>query len=161
VGTMFHQWTTGKISRRRLLWSLASLAPISLAVSYVCFALFQRNGYPLTFHCVWLVWAGAYACFAGLLSCRARAMPSWLCYCGRISYSIYLIHTCLVLILPHHWPAVLYLATLLGGTIGLSALTYHCIENPCIRLGRRLLGKSPIPGLPKPLPIPQAMGKAA
>ncbi|HMF17322.1 MAG TPA: acyltransferase [Gemmataceae bacterium] len=161
VGTMFRQWTTGQISRRRLLWSLASLAPISLAVSYVCFALFQRTGYPLTFHCVWLVWASAYACFVGLLSCRARAMPSWLCYCGRISYSIYLIHTCLVLILPHEWPRVLYLGTLLGGTLALSALTYHYIENPCIRLGRRLLGKPRLAGLPTVLPIPQAARKAA
>src|SRR5260370_12981642 len=141
VGTLFTQWTSGRISRRRLLWFLGCLAPVSLAVSYVSFALFTRRGYPLTFHCVWLVWLSAYAGFAIALSLRDRFLPSWLCYLGRISYSIYLVHTVIVLMLPHHWPRLLYLCPLLGGTLALASLTYYWIERPGISLGRRLLTK--------------------
>jgi peptidoglycan/LPS O-acetylase OafA/YrhL len=36
----------------------------------------------------------------------------------------------------------------LAGTIALSALTYRLIEEPCIRLGKKLLSRSVLSGTP-------------
>ncbi len=142
VGTLFHRFTTHQVSRRQLVGFLALLAPVSLAVSFVTFALFTRTGYPLTFHCVWAVWLAAYLCFAVGLGRRASSVPAWLSYLGRISYSTYLVHTWLVVTLPPAWPAPFYLGALFGGTLVLASLTYRWIEQPFMDLGRRLLKKT-------------------
>jgi peptidoglycan/LPS O-acetylase OafA/YrhL len=149
VGTLFYRCTTGQVSRRLLGASLASLALVAGAVSYVCFGVFTRPMYPLTYHCVCVVWLAAYGCFAIGLYWRAQPMPSWLCYLGRISYSIYLVHTCLVRVMPENWPAPLYLSVLGSGTLVCSSLTYYAIEKPCMMLGRRVLARflpvTPVP----------------
>jgi len=80
--------TTGQVTRKHLGALLATLSLVAIAVSYVCFAVFTRPTYPFTFHCVCAVWLAAYVCFAIGLGWRAQQMPSWLCYLGRISYSI-------------------------------------------------------------------------
>ena len=156
VGTMFYRCTAGQLSRKHLAAMLAAIAPVALVVSYVSFALFQRDGYPMTFHCVFCVWLVAYGVFAVTLRWRSLPMPSVLAYFGRISYSIYLVHTWLVAVLPHDWPALAYLGALVGGTLTLSILTYHAIELPGIRLGRRLLPKRSVtpavPSEPEALP---------
>lgn len=145
VGTLFHRHTTGDVTRRQLLLVLATLAPVSLAASYVGFAMFTRVGYPFTFHCVFAVWLAAYVAFACGFAQRTRPMPGLLCYLGKISYSIYLVHAGFVLALPHDWPGTIYLCTFLGGTWGVSALTYRLIEKPGIDFGRRLLSTTPPP----------------
>jgi peptidoglycan/LPS O-acetylase OafA/YrhL len=141
VGTLFYRCTTGQVSRKLLGASLTSLAIVAVAVSYVCFAVFIRPTYPLTFHCVCAVWLAAYGCFAIGLYWRAQPMPSWLCYLGRISYSIYLVHTCLVRVMPESWPAPLYLTVLVSGTLVAGSFTYYAIEKPCMMLGRSVLAR--------------------
>ena len=148
VGTMFYRCTAAQLSRKHLAAMLTVLAPVAMAVSYVCFALYPRERDPLTFHCVLCIWLAAYAVFALTLRWRSLPMPGVLAYFGRISYSIYLVHTWLVRLLPSDWPAIAYLGTLVGGTLALSTLTYHVIESPCIRLGRRLLAKKPVANSP-------------
>jgi peptidoglycan/LPS O-acetylase OafA/YrhL len=139
VGTLFHRYVSGQVSRRELVVVLTALAPLSLAVSYVNFALFVRTGHALTFHGVWSVWLAAYVLFMAALAYRSCPMPFWLCYLGRISYSIYLVHAGFVLILPQDWPGPIYFCALLVGTFAVSSLTYRWIEKPCVELGRRLL----------------------
>jgi peptidoglycan/LPS O-acetylase OafA/YrhL len=148
VGTMFHRYVHGQASRQHLAWLISSLAAVSLSVSYVSFALFTREGHPLTFHCVWTVWLSAFACFMAALAWRGRAMPGWLSYLGRISYSLYLVHTWLIVVLPRQWPAPIYLGSFVAATIALSSLTYYAIELPCIALGRRLSGQTLGSGAP-------------
>src|SRR5438874_1464547 len=46
VGTMFHRYATRQTARAHLAAMLSVLAPMALAVSYVCFAVFPRDGYP-------------------------------------------------------------------------------------------------------------------
>ena len=150
AGTLFYRHVTRQVSRRQMTLWLATLTPIALAMSYVCFALFERNGHPLTFHGVCAVWLAAYAAFALALGWRDRPMPAWLCFPGRISYSIYLVHTCLIVLLPATWPAPWYMAALFAGTLALSSLTYFAIEMPGMRLGRYLatnLRSSAVPAL--------------
>jgi peptidoglycan/LPS O-acetylase OafA/YrhL len=157
VGTALHRYSIGRLSRRQLQWLLACLALVSLAVSYVCFERFTRTGLPLSFHCVWCTWLAAYAGFLILLPWRGHEMPAWLCYLGKISYSIYLVHTCLVVLLPSTWPPMLYIPALFAGTLVLASLTFHLIEQPFIRLGRRWTGRrasapEPLPAAAVPLP---------
>jgi peptidoglycan/LPS O-acetylase OafA/YrhL len=91
---------------------------------------------PLLF-CVWVAW----------LQVRNRAF-AWL---GRISYSIYLFH--LIVIVPlaswvalegnaalRGWPTVAYLIPTLLITIAVSAVIFHAVELPAIKLGKRLAG---------------------
>ncbi|MEV4173666.1 acyltransferase [Nonomuraea sp. NPDC049709] len=73
----------------------------------------------------------AFGVFAGACALRRRAFPRWLSYLGVISFSLYLLHPILLYVLPD-------LATFLLALIPLSILTYHLIESPAQRLGRRL-----------------------
>ncbi|MFC5835469.1 acyltransferase family protein [Nonomuraea insulae] len=74
----------------------------------------------------------AFGAFALAYALRERAFPRWLTRLGVISFSLYLLHPLLLYVLPG--PA-LYLLAL----IPLSLLTYHLIERPAQRLGKRLI----------------------
>ncbi|MGI5287853.1 acyltransferase family protein [Nonomuraea polychroma] len=70
--------------------------------------------------------------FALALALRRRAFPRWLAQLGVISFSLYLLHPLLLYVLPD---LVLYFAVL----IPLSVMTYHLVEAPGQRLGKRLI----------------------
>ncbi|HEX4815305.1 MAG TPA: acyltransferase family protein [Nonomuraea sp.] len=74
----------------------------------------------------------ASALFAAAYALRGRAFPRWLSGLGLISFSLYLLHPILLHVLPD--PALFFLVL-----IPLSLLTYHLIESPAQRLGRRLI----------------------
>ncbi|GAA3211692.1 acyltransferase family protein [Nonomuraea helvata] len=77
----------------------------------------------------------AYGAFALAFALRRRAFPRWLTGLGVISFSLYLLHPILLHVVPHL--ALFYLAL-----IPLSLLTYHLIEAPAQRLGRRLIHRA-------------------
>ncbi|WP_433440881.1 acyltransferase family protein [Nonomuraea sp. CA-141351] len=74
----------------------------------------------------------AYGAFALAFALRRRAFPGRLTRLGVISFSLYLLHPILLHVIPHL--ALYYLAL-----IPLSLLTYHLIEAPAQRLGKRLI----------------------
>ncbi|MGN9843268.1 acyltransferase family protein [Nonomuraea sp. H19] len=74
----------------------------------------------------------AFGVFALGFALRGRAFPRWLPYLGMISFSLYLLHPILLYVIPG---LPLYFLTL----IPLSLLTYHLIEAPAQRLGKRLI----------------------
>jgi peptidoglycan/LPS O-acetylase OafA/YrhL len=138
MGTFFYRVASAEASRRLLTFVVGSLAVLSLGVAYVGFAVFPRESNPFTFHCAWAVWTGAYVLFGLALRRRRAPAPSGLCYLGRISYSIYLVHPLVLAATPSGLPSVLAVSILAAGTFALSSLTYHCIERPFIALGRRV-----------------------
>jgi peptidoglycan/LPS O-acetylase OafA/YrhL len=148
VGTAFRRCATGELSTRRLVRLLACLAVVAVPVAYVSFAMFRREGWPFTWHCVVSVWGAAYLAFAVAYRLRDWTPPGWLCWLGRVSYSIYLVHTLFIVAVPATWPIYVYAPTVIGGTLLTSALSYRFIEQPAIALGRRLLAT------PKPAAIP-------
>jgi peptidoglycan/LPS O-acetylase OafA/YrhL len=84
-------------------------------------------------------WGCTYALFFLLFAARHWPMPAFACWLGRISYSVYLFHMLvLVLLLPTHWPTWAFLPSLFAGTLALSAVTYRFVELPAIVLGRTL-----------------------
>jgi peptidoglycan/LPS O-acetylase OafA/YrhL len=82
---------------------------------------------PAAFILGWLIAIGS---FLGIYTARARFRPAPLVWCGRVSYSIYLLHA-IPLWLSGGWGFPLVFAV--------AAVSYAVIEAPAIRLGRRLL----------------------
>ncbi|SDH11883.1 acyltransferase family protein [Nonomuraea jiangxiensis] len=76
----------------------------------------------------------AFAAFALAYALRERAFPRPLAGLGMISFSLYLLHPLLLYVVPGLTPFLLAL-------IPLSLLTYHLIETPAQRLGKRLLAR--------------------
>jgi peptidoglycan/LPS O-acetylase OafA/YrhL len=94
------------------------------------------------------VWAAAYVAFAIAYRLRERTPPGWLCWLGRVSYSIYLVHTLFIVAVPATWPIYVYAPAVFGGTLLISALTYRFIEQPAIAFGRRFVTS------PRPVEMP-------
>jgi peptidoglycan/LPS O-acetylase OafA/YrhL len=90
--------------------------------------------------CEWAVsWGSACGCFFLLLVARDRTMPTAACWLGRVSYSIYLLHPLVLILLPGRgWPWWAGLPALVGATLLLSEGTYRFVEAPGIALGRAL-----------------------
>lgn len=74
----------------------------------------------------------AFGVFALAYALRRRLVPRWLPQLGVISFSLYLLHPLLLHVLPD---LVLYFVVLLP----LSVASYHLIEAPAQRLGKRLI----------------------
>ncbi len=142
VGMIFFRvYQRGMKVREALLWLALNMAATGFAI-WTAFGHFQHREY--AFSCVAPSWLAGYVLFFGLFFAReSRLAKSWLLdYIGEISYSVYLLH-----------PLVLYsLSAVLGPTwlalvltMSLSLLaahfSYHWIEKPAIRLGKRLLSR--------------------
>jgi len=146
IGSLIYRFTTREVSGKHLGVQLLSLTAVALSVGYCCFAHLPRPGLAFSFQGVIANWSIAYlAFFAGLWG-RALAMPQAATYLGRISYSLYLVHPCVILMLPGSWPPVAYLAALLTGTGAVASLTFRWIEEPSIQFGKRWLSPRPAVG---------------
>lgn len=112
--------------------------------------------YPLAFTFVlhlWPGWTVGYSLGVLLFILGTRLVRlEWrpLAWLGLISYSIYLFHPVVFLVvlrwlgtLPagsfwRSWHLGFYVLGILALTIGVAAIVYYCVERPAIRLGRRL-----------------------
>jgi len=132
------------VKQNRMVWILAGLTLVILVVGgsrqFRFFIHPSRTWFsayvvgPVLF-CLWVVWL------------RIRnPMMAWL---GRISYSLYLFHHVVMIPLVVYvaaeghagfrgWPVTAYLIPTLLLTVAVSALVYHGVELPAIKLGKRL-----------------------
>ncbi|MGW0808692.1 acyltransferase family protein [Nonomuraea sp. NPDC002799] len=76
----------------------------------------------------------AFGVFALAYALRRRAFPGWPAHLGVISFSLYLLHPILLHVVPS-------LPLLFLTLIPLSLVTYHLIEAPAQRLGKRLAAR--------------------
>ncbi len=142
VGTVLYRWTVGQVSGR----TAAAVYALGVVVVVLC-QYTWHVGYlePISGETPsWLTqtatFLGAYGVFGAALLLRRARWPRVLVYLGTISYSVYLLHALvLVLVVPRvpggPWAnfAVLMAITLVG-----SAFTYRFVEKPGIALGRRI-----------------------
>jgi peptidoglycan/LPS O-acetylase OafA/YrhL len=135
----------------RLIWIAMPIALIGLLVIavgvYSDAATFDKSWYR-----EFIPAASALILFVGLTYIY-RPRSAVLAYLGRISYSLYLLHSLVFLILMRTSPVLANALTatgpvalaliLLGATIGLAALSYAAAEWPGIRIGHRLAASLP------------------
>lgn len=155
VGLVAHHFCTGHLGRSVFrAWTL--LLPGSLiGVWYVNHSLYPSA---MTTACLWefvWTWGSAGGCFLLLLAVRGRTMPAVGCWLGRISYSVYLLHPFVLLVVSQtRWPAWLAIPGAVLGTLTLAELSYRFVERPGIALGRvieRWLTPIPAPAPVQPL----------
>jgi peptidoglycan/LPS O-acetylase OafA/YrhL len=82
-----------------------------------------------------------------------------LVYLGTISYTVYLSHHVILLLVAKHWPALGWLAATLVAialTLAVAEPIRRFVERPCARLRRRLHGRRAAAGPRGPVPLPSA-----
>ncbi len=139
VGLVAQRYWAGRIGRGWFVGLVLGQALAVAAVWLVNHALLPER---MTTACLreWATtWGAAYACFFGLLAARRRTFPEAACWLGRVSYSVYLLHPFLIVLLgAAHWPWWALLPALVGSAPLLSGLTYRLVEAPGIALGRAI-----------------------
>lgn len=143
TGTVLYRWTRGQLPGR----TAAAVYGLGLVMTVLTHRAWHV-GYtePLSGQTPrWWTEAGtfaaAYLVFGGALLLRRRRWPRLLTYLGTISYSVYLVHTLVLIVFPPvpggPWVAF---GAMLGTTLVASVVTYHLVEKPAIDLGRRIAG---------------------
>ena len=131
--------------RQRAAWFyLAAIASLALAIwidlatgltkhSLRDFRIFNTADYSVLW-LAWSLWLLAVLAVAGGGSGMARALRSRsLCFLGRISYCLYLVHYPIYAVLRQHMPHSLALVLGLTLSIGISALSWRFFEGPIAR----------------------------
>lgn len=139
VGLVAHSFTTGRFGRSALLTGGVCQIFMVGAIWSLNHALFPLE---MTSSCLGelaCTWGIAYACFFLLLALRSCTMPAAGCWLGRISYSVYLLHPFVLVVLSRaQLPPWAFLSGLLLGTLILAQTSYWLVELPGIALGRAL-----------------------
>jgi peptidoglycan/LPS O-acetylase OafA/YrhL len=150
AGTVVYRVQHGQIRR--------SVAVVSLSVVTlsVIGAHWRQGVAPRT----WVINVAAVAItFLLAYAMRQRAVPGFLTWLGQISYSLYLLHAVVLLILPRTgadlaaWPAPARVAAglaYLAVALTLAWLSYRFVEVPGQKLGRRLTNRRPARRSPRP-----------
>jgi peptidoglycan/LPS O-acetylase OafA/YrhL len=133
---VFHRWHAGEVRLRTLVGCVATALVAGVALLGSAGPALAADG--AAFVPMLTAWLGAYALFCLGIALRRRTVPAWLRRLGTISYSVYLVQA-LVLITVPALPVPLLSAVLWAGlVVALSELTYRRVEQPAVRLGRRL-----------------------
>ncbi|MDQ1636168.1 MAG: hypothetical protein QOJ32_2977 [Frankiaceae bacterium] len=149
TGTVMHRWTVGDVSGRVAAWVFGGAL---LAVTCCLLVQVGPHREPLTgatvdwWHPELETFAGAYLIFGLALLLRHRRFPRPLVRLGTISYSLYLVHPVVLEVLPRlpgrsagaRWSNLLVGVAV---SVLVSELTYRAVEQPGIRLGRRVAGR--------------------
>ncbi len=161
-GTCLYRWTTGDLDGGRLAL-LTALALVAGVVVWVTADIYWGLPEQVTVRAFRgaeiATFVAAYTVFLVTLQFRTRSFPKVLLWLGSISYSLYLLHAIPIYAvgpldsLFGHWnvaatvfgswdtrplDAVMWIAV----AVAMSALTYRWIEQPAIRVGRRLSGRA-------------------
>jgi peptidoglycan/LPS O-acetylase OafA/YrhL len=142
-GNCAFRWSTGVLASRPFIL-LGMLAFVAIVIAQEhdwspwLHAVPEING---AFHLSEvLTFGGAYVVFLTALLYREVSYPKVLMFLGRISYSLYLVHSVVLYTLPSIDGQPLVSGSLgVLVTIAVSALTYRWVEQPAIALGRRVV----------------------
>jgi peptidoglycan/LPS O-acetylase OafA/YrhL len=90
---------------------------------------------------LFVAWFGGYALCLGLYLLRMRNLRG-LVALGTISYSVYLLHPIVLVVVPLPHLPLLTMIVGLAATLAVSWLSYRVIEKPTMDLGRRVARRS-------------------
>jgi peptidoglycan/LPS O-acetylase OafA/YrhL len=162
VGCMMALWRNPWLDRvpaangRRDAWVVA------LCVAVLLLTLMYRDDlFRLTVR--YTLQSAAVAPLIYLAVARAQRWPfRWLSarpmvYLGTISYTVYLSHHVILLLVAKHWPQLDRLAAMLLAialTLALAEPVRRWVEQPCARLRKRLHRRSAAASIRSPEPLP-------
>ena len=142
-GLIAYRYTAGRIPRATFYGLLSGLFAVVLfvwGVNHLLYPSVATFGQLIRYAVLVVLAFGAFTC---LLEARGRSLPRVVCWLGRRSYPIYLVHPFVLLLLtPTGWPAWVFMPCLVGFTLLLAELAHRLVERPGIALGR-LLEKRP------------------
>jgi peptidoglycan/LPS O-acetylase OafA/YrhL len=154
TGTVFFRWQAGTVGLRTLVLCVGSA--LTAGTTLLGAAAVQPGGQDVV--PMLTAWFGAYAVFCTAVALRSRTVPGWLRRLGTISFSVYLVQALVLLAVPALPSPVLTAVVWVAVTVAVSEGTYRLVEQPAVRLGRRLGGGrtavEPVTALPVRLMVP-------
>jgi len=148
IGVIAQRYVAGAFSARKAYGLLAGHVLVVVAIWAVNNQMYPDRVPTRRLTEFALVWCSAYLMLFTLVELRRFSMPAVLCWFGRISYSVYLMHPVVLVVTDDQkWPAWAFLSTFLAVTLLLSDLSFRFVETPGIALGRwvenKLFGAKP------------------
>jgi peptidoglycan/LPS O-acetylase OafA/YrhL len=132
AGTVVHRAQHRQIDRR------GAAAALTLVLVAAGINQWLLNGTALLRGCT--VAAAVAGTFAIAFLLRRRAVPSFLTWLGVVSFSVYLLHMPVLVVvarlLKGHPPAIG--SAFVAGTLAVAWMAYHLVERPGQELGRRV-----------------------
>lgn len=135
-GSLFHQASQGRVGERVVL--ALSVAGLLVNISAALVDSLLRSGGLWANLYLISAWAGAYAVFMGAYALRgspALSLPP-LQFVGRVSYSLYLLHLPVILVIPPLGGPIASVAIWSAASLGLAALGFSLVEAPMIARAR-------------------------
>ena len=141
VGTVMYRMTTGEVSPK-VAWGVFVGAMGAIALLFRAYHIGYAE--PITgatpqWWTETVTFLGAYVFFGAMLMLRRHEFPRPLVYLGTISYSVYLMHGVVLILMPHIGSGLTTFLLWNVVTIAGASLTYRFIEKPAIALGRRVV----------------------
>jgi peptidoglycan/LPS O-acetylase OafA/YrhL len=141
VGTVMYRMTTGEVSPK-VAWGvfLGAMAAMTLAHGTYHIGYTEPvSGATPQWWTEAVTFLGAYVFFGGMLMLRRKEFPRPFVYLGTISYSVYLMHAVVLILVPQIGSGVATFLLWNVVTLVAASLTYRFIERPAIQLGRRVV----------------------
>jgi peptidoglycan/LPS O-acetylase OafA/YrhL len=146
VGTVVHRAMHGQLPVRTavIVYATAMAMMVVAFLTNLTAYADPSTGARINWHAESLTFLGAYATFAVGIALRHLHFPRVVTYVGKISYSLYLVHPLVLYSIPQASSRpVTYGRWVVAGVIA-SMATYHLVELPFQRWGRRLARKVPV-----------------
>ncbi len=137
MGVVAQRYVVGAFSRRKAYGLLAGQVFTVVAVWGINYLLNPARVRVENLLEFLLLWGVAYLILFGLVERRRHSMPRVLCWFGRISYSVYLLHPLVLVVLQGwKWQALAFIPTLFAVSMLLADLSFRFVEKPGIAVGQ-------------------------
>jgi peptidoglycan/LPS O-acetylase OafA/YrhL len=139
-GTLAYRWTTGAVTLRPVLAVYGAAAAVLGVAAYVHCGVYRKaDGDSFSVMCTLSSIIGGYLLFFSLVAARHCRFPAPLLWLGRVSYSVYLTHPLVLGVLVYlALPSGALMPLAIAITLGVSELTYRCIECPAMQFGKKV-----------------------
>lgn len=146
VGTVVHRAMHGQVPVRTavIVYVTAMVLIVVAFLTNLTAYADPATGAQINWHAESLTFLGAYAVFGVGIALRHQHFPRVFTYFGKISYSLYLVHPLALYSIPQVSSRPVTYARWVVAAVIASIATYHLVERPFQRWGRRIARKVPI-----------------